>query len=58
MPTDEEIGFPVGNTDERELLLSWLAYLRGAVVRDIEGCTDEQARWTPDGALDLAGRRR
>ena len=51
MATDEEIGFPVGNTDERELLLSWLAYLRGAVLRDIEGCTEEQAHWTPDGAL-------
>jgi uncharacterized damage-inducible protein DinB len=51
VPTDEEIGFPVGNTDERELLLSWLAYLRGAVLRDIDGCTDEQAHWTPDGAL-------
>jgi uncharacterized damage-inducible protein DinB len=51
VPTDEEIGFPVGNADERELLLSWLAYLRGAVLRDIEGCTDAQAHWTPDGAL-------
>jgi uncharacterized damage-inducible protein DinB len=51
MPTDEELGFPTGNTDERELLLSWLAYLRGAVVRNVEGLTDDEARWTPDGAL-------
>ena len=51
MPTDEELGFPTGNTDERELLLSWLAYLRGAVVRNVEGLTDGEARWTPDGAL-------
>jgi uncharacterized damage-inducible protein DinB len=51
VPTDEAIGFPAGNPDERELLLSWLAYLRGAVLRNIEGCTDDQARWTPDGAL-------
>jgi uncharacterized damage-inducible protein DinB len=51
MPTDEEIGFPVGNPDERELLLSWLTYLRGAVVRNIAGLSDEEARWTPDGAL-------
>jgi len=49
--SDEEIGFPAGNGDERELLLSWLGYLRGAVVRNVEGLTDEQARWTPDGRL-------
>jgi hypothetical protein len=51
MATDEEIGFPTGNDDERELLLSWLGYLRGAVIRNLEGLTDEQARWTPDGKL-------
>ena len=51
MPTDEELGFPAGLDDERELLLSWLGYLRGAVVRNVEGLTDEQARWTPDGKL-------
>lgn len=43
--------FPKGNADERELLLDWLRFLRGAVVRKISGLTDEQARWTPDGAL-------
>ncbi len=48
---DEKIGFPAGNDDERELLLSWLGYLRGAVIRNVEGLTDEQARWTPDGQL-------
>ena len=51
MATDEEIGFPAGNEDERELLLSWLGYLRGAVTRNVDGLTDEQARWTPDGKL-------
>jgi uncharacterized damage-inducible protein DinB len=51
MPTDEEIDFPVGDPDERELFLRWLRFLRGAVVRKIDGLTDEQARWTPDGAL-------
>ena len=51
VPTNEELGFPVGNPDERELLLSWLAYLRGAVVRNVEGLGDDEARWTPDGAL-------
>ncbi|MGH2807079.1 MAG: DinB family protein [Actinomycetota bacterium] len=47
----EDIGFPAGNTDERELLLSWLGYLRGAVLRKADGLTDEQARWTPEGKL-------
>jgi hypothetical protein len=50
--SDAEIGFPQGgHTDERELYLEWLRYLRGAVLRKVEGLTDEQARWTPDGAL-------
>lgn len=43
--------FPVGNPDERELLLSWLDWLRGAVLRNIRGLSGTQARWTPDGAL-------
>ena len=37
VPTDEELGFPKGNHNERELLLSWLAYLRGAVLRMSKG---------------------
>lgn len=51
MATDEEIGFPTGSTDERELLLQWLRYLRGAVLRKAEGVSDPDARWTPNGAL-------
>ncbi|MGQ0825707.1 MAG: mycothiol transferase [Actinomycetota bacterium] len=51
MPTNEEIGFPLGDDDERELLLRWLIYLRGAVLRNLEGLSDEQARWHPDGKL-------
>jgi Protein of unknown function (DUF664) len=51
MPTDQEIGFPLGTADERELLLRWLGYLRGAVIRKVEGLTDTGARWTPGGAL-------
>lgn len=42
---------PGGEADERELLLSWLGYLRGAVLRKLEGLTGEQARWRPDGKL-------
>jgi uncharacterized protein DUF664 len=51
VPTDEEIGFPTGNADEKELLLSFLRFLRGAVLRKVAGLDDEQARWTPDGKL-------
>jgi hypothetical protein len=43
--------FPAANHDERELLLSWLDFLRGAVLRKIGGLTDMEARWTPDGVL-------
>jgi uncharacterized damage-inducible protein DinB len=51
MPSDEEVDFPIGTPDERELLLRWLRYLRGAIVRKLDGLTDEDAHWTPDGAL-------
>ena len=43
--------FPQPSTDERELLLRWLAFLRGGVLRNIEGLSDDQARWTPPGTL-------
>jgi uncharacterized damage-inducible protein DinB len=43
--------FPQPGTDERELLLRWLAFLRGGVLRNIEGLSDDQARWTPPGTL-------
>lgn len=51
MTVEEEPGFPVGNPDERELLISWLRFLRGAVVRKLDGISDAQARWRPDGKL-------
>ena len=44
-------GFPEGNPDERELLLAWLGFLRGAVLRKIEDLSDEQSRWRPDRRL-------
>jgi uncharacterized damage-inducible protein DinB len=51
MPPKIDPGFPQPTTDERELLLRWLAYLRGSVLRKIEGLSDDQASWTPPGAL-------
>jgi uncharacterized damage-inducible protein DinB len=49
--TSQEIDLPAGNADERELLLSWLDFLRGAVLRKVEGIDDAQARWRPEGRL-------
>ena len=51
MPSDNGPEFPRGTDDERELLLRWLAFLRGAVLRKAEGISDDEARWTPPGAL-------
>jgi uncharacterized damage-inducible protein DinB len=51
MPSDNGPEFPSGTDDERELLLRWLAFLRGAVLRKAEGISDDEARWTPPGAL-------
>ena len=48
---DDDISFPKNAADERELYLNWLGYLRGAVLRNLEGLGDEQARWHPEGAL-------
>lgn len=49
--SDDWGDFPQGHQDERELYLDWLRYLRNAVIRKIENLADNQARWTPDGAL-------
>jgi len=48
---DAHVQFPAGSSDERELLLNWLRFLRGAVLRKLAGLNDEQAHWRPDGAL-------
>lgn len=50
MPIDD-IRFPEGSQDEKELLLHWLGYLRGAVLHKLEGLDDAAARWTPEGKL-------
>jgi uncharacterized damage-inducible protein DinB len=51
MPSNQKPEFPEPTEDERELLLRWLAFLRGGVLRNIEGLSDDQARWTPAGTL-------
>jgi len=47
----DDIELPAGRTDDKELLLEWLGYLRAAVLRNVDGIDDDQARWTPDGRL-------
>lgn len=50
------VALPAHKPDERELLLAWLQFLRGAVVRKTEGLDEDQARWRPDGRLiSIAG---
>ena len=51
MARKKEADFPQPSADERELLLRWLAFLRGSVLRNIEGLSDDEARWTPPGTL-------
>jgi uncharacterized damage-inducible protein DinB len=45
------VNLPAGDPDERELLLAWLGFLRGAVLRKVHGVSEAQARWRPDGRL-------
>lgn len=53
---DTNFAFPRDDTDERELYLIWLDFLRGAVLRNISGLSDEDAHQRPGGKLlPLAG---
>lgn len=47
----EDTGFPTGSGDEKVLLVQWLDYLRGAVLRNVDGLDHRQVRWTPDQKL-------
>ena len=50
------MAFPSPTTDERELLLTFLAHQREKVVATLGGLSDEDARRRPDGKLiSLAG---
>jgi hypothetical protein len=49
--TQPELPPPPPIDDERELLLAWLDHLRTSILGKLEDLTEEQARWTPDGAL-------
>ena len=51
MPELSDTPQPPPTADERELLLGWLDHLRTSIQRKLEGLSEEQARWTPAGAL-------
>jgi uncharacterized damage-inducible protein DinB len=51
MMDESDPSFPRGTPDEAELFLRWLRFLRGAVIRKVDGLSEAEARWTPDGAL-------
>ena len=51
MPELSDTPQPPPTSDERELLLGWLDYLRRSLLRKLEGLSEEQARWTPGDAL-------
>jgi uncharacterized damage-inducible protein DinB len=46
-----ERDLPAGNPEERDLLLAWLGWLREAVLGKIDGLSEDDARWTPEGRL-------
>jgi uncharacterized damage-inducible protein DinB len=51
MPKDGVFSFPRDHSDERELLIEWLDFLRGAVLRNLSGVSEEDAHRRPDGRL-------
>jgi hypothetical protein len=42
---------PPPGTDERELLLGFIRWQRAQVVATVDGLTEAELRWTPDGKL-------
>ncbi|HTX63885.1 MAG TPA: DUF664 domain-containing protein [Acidimicrobiales bacterium] len=56
MAKDTDVDIPGDHEDERDLLLGWLDFLRGAVLRNISGVTEVDAHRRHDGKLlPLAG---
>jgi uncharacterized damage-inducible protein DinB len=51
VPTAAETPEPGPIEDERELVLAWLDHLRTSIVGKLIDLDEEQARWTPEGAL-------
>lgn len=50
------VGYPGANDDERELLLTWLAFLRESILMKLGDLDEQQARWRPnDRLVPIAG---
>lgn len=45
------MAYPGATSDERELFIGWLDFLRTSLVGKLAGLTEEQARWTPEERL-------
>jgi len=45
------VAYPDPVSDEVELFIRWLDFLRGCLVRKLDGLSEKQARWHPDGKL-------
>lgn len=43
--------YPDSTTDERELFVVWLDFLRHSLIKKLEDLDEIQARWRPDGKL-------
>jgi uncharacterized damage-inducible protein DinB len=50
------VAYPEPTSEETELFIRWLDFLRASLVAKLDGLTEEKARWRPDGRLlPLAG---
>ncbi|MGH9155144.1 MAG: DinB family protein [Acidimicrobiales bacterium] len=45
------MAYPDPSADEGELFVRWLDFLRDSLLHKLDGLTEEQSRWTPDGKL-------
>ncbi|MEO6122047.1 MAG: DUF664 domain-containing protein [Acidimicrobiales bacterium] len=45
------VTYPEATPDEGELFVRWLDFLRAGVVVKLDGLSEDQARWRPDGKL-------
>ena len=45
------MAYPDPVADEAELFVRWLDFLRRSLIQKLDGLSEEQARWHPDGKL-------
>jgi uncharacterized damage-inducible protein DinB len=49
--TVDLVTYPDPAPEEGELFVRWLDFLRGSLIKKLDGLSEEQARWHPDGKL-------